>query len=256
MTPEIFCNKEKLYHYTSLNSGLLILLSRTLRMSRPSKMNDINESYRPTYASGCENEEVENEMKKYFQNSFTLDDWRVPGFAIPAMWGHYADKGRGMCLVFDKRKLLSRMKSSGYCQGKVCYRRNYDSSIKVKKDPQQFIKNNINKVFFTKSKDWAYEREYRVVCRSEKHAVEQDISGCIIAVIVYCFDDMTSGDKVVSSPTYKDLVNRIKRMNIPVLVLEQDLLNSQYVLLGYESNPNGEYWFPEDYINAKYEIEV
>ena len=244
MTPEIFRNMNKLYHYTSLNSGMLILLSRTFIMSHPSKMNDINESYRPTFSSGCEYKDVETEMKKYFQSSFTLDDGRVPGFAIPAMWGHYADKGRGMCLVFDKRKLLSRIESYGCYYGKIAYDKKYEPSIIVEDNPRQYIRRYIKDVFFTKSNDWAYEREFRVVCRAESKTVEIDLSDCIIGVIVYNFDDMDSGDKVISSPTYKNLVNRIKRMNIPVLALEQDLLNSQYNLMEYESNPDGEYWFP------------
>lgn len=30
--------------------------------------------------------------------------------AISAMWGHYADKNHGVCIVFDKNKLVEILK--------------------------------------------------------------------------------------------------------------------------------------------------
>lgn len=245
MTPEIFRDTEKLYHYTSLKNGTLILLSRALIMSRPSRMNDINESYRPIYSSECEIEDVETEMKKYFQSSFTLDDGKIPGFAIPAMWGHYAEHGKGMCLVFDKKKLLSQIDSCGYKHGTVKYSKKYTSSIIVKRDTKRFIEKHLKTVFFKKSADWAYEREYRVICRAENVPVEIDLSDCLIAIIVHHFDDIAPNDNIVTSPSYKSLVNRTNGMRIPVLVFNSAPLNGQYELIDYVSDPNGVYWYPQ-----------
>lgn len=246
MTPERFQEIDKLYHYTSLKNGLLILLSRTMIMSHPSKMNDINESYRPIYCS-LENdiEKVEKEIKKYYQSSFTLDDGKTPGFFIPAMWGHYADKGYGVCIVFDRKKLISRIESYGYCYDKVRYNENYDSSILVEGNPQKYIREHINNVFFTKSKDWSYEREYRVICRSNVEPVEIDISDCIVAVIVNNFKDIDCNEQQTNSPTYKTLINRLSGTDIPVLLLNMAPLNGKYELINYEPDINGEIWYPK-----------
>lgn len=242
MTPEKFDEIEKLYHYTSFEKGLLIILSRTMIMSHPSKMNDINESYRPLYCNyGNDIEEVEKELKKYYQSSFTLKDGKTPGFVIPAMWGHYADNGKGICIVFDKKKLISRIESYGFHHGIVNYHESCNSSILVEGDPQKYFRDNMSTVFFTKSKDWEYEREYRVVCRSENTLVEFDLTDCILAVIVHKFDDIKDVN-LNQSATYKSLVRRLKVINIPVLSLDWSSLDMQYELKDYETMPETIYW--------------
>lgn len=242
MTPEKFNEIEKLYHYTSFEKGLLIILSRTMIMSHPSKMNDINESYRPLYCNyGNDIEEVEKELKKYYQSSFTLKDGKTPGFFIPAMWGHYANKGEGICIVFDRKKLISRFEQYGFFHDAVIYHEDYNSSILIEGEPKKFIRENIKKIFFSKSKDWEYEREYRVVCRSEKTPVEFDLTDCILAVIVHKFDD-TKDVNLNQSAIYKSIVRRLKVINIPVLSLDWSSLDMQYELKDYETMPETIYW--------------
>ena len=81
-------------------------------MGKLAGMNDINESYRPlsSYIEDGDSsntdsqkklEAAESQLKRIRQTSLSMDD-ETPGFAIPAMWGHYADKGEGICIVFDK----------------------------------------------------------------------------------------------------------------------------------------------------------
>lgn len=52
---------------------------------------------------------AEEEMRKYQQLSFSqdrvVDGGHYLGFDLHTMWGLYADKGYGVCLVFDKENL-------------------------------------------------------------------------------------------------------------------------------------------------------
>ena len=111
MEKDEFNKLEKLYHYTSFDSCIKILLSNTLLLGKLCDLNDINELYRPLFSKtleGTDFDYVRKELGKYQQLSLTQDDKSIDrlGFDIPAMWGHYADKGRGVCLVFNKAKLL------------------------------------------------------------------------------------------------------------------------------------------------------
>ena len=247
MTPEKFRDIEKLYHYTSFKNGMFILQSQTMIMSKPIKMNDINENNR---FISCDNEKndigmVMNEMERYFQSSFTRDDGKIPGFAIAAMWGHYAENGKGMCLVFDKRKLLSRIKDEEFFKDKVTYEKDFDSSICVEGNPKEYIQNNTKEVFFTKSDDWSYEREFRVVRRSLSSSVEIDLTGCIIAVIVHDFVDTPSDGCVYNAPSYINLVNRVRPLKIPVLVFSKDSISGPYSII--EGENGGRDWLIDDY---------
>ena len=62
---------------------------------------------------------AEREIRLYQQVSLTRDFCRM-GFDIPAMWGHYGDKGKGVCVIFDKKKLLDNLSSSIF-SGEVDY---------------------------------------------------------------------------------------------------------------------------------------
>lgn len=251
MSPEEFRNVEKLYHYTSLTSGMLILLTNKMIMSSPKKMNDIGESNRLIYTSGCEQEEADAEFKKYYQSSFALDDKKVPGFAIAPMWGHYGEKGNGICLVFDKRKLISLIEKHGYRYGEIRYLEDQDSAIKVEGNPKKFFRENTSEVFFKKSQEWGYEREFRVIARSESAPVEMGIGGCIIAVIVHTFDDIDGGGNTTSSAKYKSLVRSLKSLNIPILIF--DTIDCQYQLADYEHDARGCTWYPKP---QKYEVDA
>jgi hypothetical protein len=110
MTKEDFYNTEKLYHYTSFNTVLNILMTNELWFNHLKDLNDINELYRPLFYEKLSpkiEKMAEREIRLYQQVSLTRDSCRM-GFDIPAMWGHYGDKGKGVCVIFDKKKLLDK----------------------------------------------------------------------------------------------------------------------------------------------------
>ena len=98
MKKTTFIETEKLYHYTSFESAIKILASQQLRYSQLKGLNDINESYRPVYlkfdgkfSANKSFKDLENAVQQFRQISFAVDEAdNHPGFAIPAMWAHYA----------------------------------------------------------------------------------------------------------------------------------------------------------------------
>ena len=161
--PTIFVLKQKLYHYTTLERAISILSSNKLIMGKLAGMNDINESYRPLSSyiedgdsSNTESqkklEAAESQLKRIRQTSLSMDD-ETPGFAIPAMWGHYADKGEGICIVFDKELLLNKLKRTGGFHFKpVTYETNFNPCITIREDPERFFQQHMEDIFFKKKR--------------------------------------------------------------------------------------------------------
>lgn len=70
------------------------------------------------------------------------------------MWSHYSDRHRGICLEFDKDSDLIGM---GH---QVRYRDTYPELL------PQTAKNDLLELVLTKSKDWSYEKEFRIIASS------------------------------------------------------------------------------------------
>lgn len=118
---EEFESISKLYHYTKFDTAIKILKSHSLRFGNLCDMNDIHENNKISYVDLSGNsiqhlssdilETIKNEMAKYRQISLTIDDMEQNklGFDLHQMWGLYADKGQGVCLVFDKDTLCNNL---------------------------------------------------------------------------------------------------------------------------------------------------
>jgi Protein of unknown function (DUF2971) len=106
------------------------------------------------------------------------------GFAHPRLWEQYADNHRGICLCFDRQTLVKRMRREVKKRGErlwygpVAYR---DGPIKPEAytfSEREFydycdeeiidrlITANRRELFFTKTKDWQTENEFRFVVPS------------------------------------------------------------------------------------------
>src|ERR1035441_10393936 len=71
------------------------------------------------------------------------------------MWSHYADNHRGLCLEFSTNNNVFR------CAQRIVYRSKYP----VWHPHTLLLETNIEEALLTKSRDWRYEKEYRVVAR-------------------------------------------------------------------------------------------
>ncbi len=73
------------------------------------------------------------------------------------MWGHYADHHRGVCLEFNVRT------QSFSSATEVSYNASYPEYTLDSDDDLS--------PFYTKSADWSYEEEYRLIAQEEAHAL-------------------------------------------------------------------------------------
>ena len=117
--------RQYLYHYTSFESAIKILASQKLLFSTVGTLNDINESSGVDYLSKDitvkEQERFDYLLNSYSQLSFTMDTKNRRGFDIPAMWGHYAERGRGVCFAFDKRMMIKEARKRSLYSKEVNY---------------------------------------------------------------------------------------------------------------------------------------
>ena len=200
MKKEIFRTMDKLYHYTSVASALKILDSNKLRFGELKRMNDINEAYRDIfYDDGVNEKSLNKELSRYKQISFTKDTPNC-GYAIPAMWGHYAERGNGVCLVFDKAKLLSRLTPRMQAAA-VGYEKNHTGNITVDSENiTAYFKQHTDEIFFTKTMDWSYEQEFRVLIRTNgKGSIYLPLEDSIVAIIMNYAEDVEPSHSVFDS---------------------------------------------------------
>ena len=248
MTKEEFNETEKLYHYTTFESGLKIIASKKLLFGKLKDMNDINESYRGIfYEEGISEDDVKKELSKYRQCSLTMDSTTRKGFNISAMWGHYAEKGYGICLVFDKKKILSTLTADIH-HNKINYDDSYDKNIVVdNQDIKKFFEENTDPLFFTKTSDWSYEQEYRILKKTEEDTPTYlDVNNSIMAIILYSAKDIDRDKPIIGSINY-DIISRVAP-NISILEYGYGLEN--IVLI---ENEDG---VPTDWLAETFEIDT
>lgn len=241
--PKRMCNN-KLYHYTSLYRAFQIIITGGLYFSELNRVNDINERKRLVFGNeGSDLDVIEDELSHHKQLSFCMDDER-PGYAIPAMWGHYGDSGQGACLVFDKDALLANLPKDAV-HHKITYTGEYyadaDSSIQCTSDNvQAFFKENIIKIFFEKTNDWSYEQEYRVILRTNNKNLPDvlPIKDSLCAVIIFMPKSTPKDGCVLNSEEYIALSKLVPDISI----LGMGKFLNDFGL--YDSN--GEQWIIDD----------
>jgi hypothetical protein len=185
---------ERLYHYTSLSALRKILETQTLKFGILPKMNDFTEKSKDVY---IENQsDKDNTFWKYvpqiakYLNSIRqislTEDGTFKGYAINAMWGHYAKSGEGCCLVFDKEKIIASCKKNNYYFGSVKYiGMSADIIYKPSISIDQYLKRYRASLFFRKTADWKYEQEFRII-NLHANSTPQEVEGIDITDTLEC----------------------------------------------------------------------
>lgn len=125
------------------------------------------------------------------------------GWSSASMWERYADQHRGVCLVFDKQSLVEAVSKSLVDQGfpmpynkavsytpagpreKVLGRDDLDGEVTLQRVARHVEERHAD-YFYTKSLDWQFEREYRLVVTQPDELegdVLVDFGESLIAVI-------------------------------------------------------------------------
>lgn len=149
-------NYKNLYLYVNRDQLFSILESLALKLSRTERTNDTTENI---FAG--ENQ-VHAEVREYGYVCLTST------IISPMMWGQYADRGKGACLVFSGEfakhsnsvismtEYLDRRVGKGKMASISIYQVQYESDRVTKKS-------DVKKVMSTKSKCWEHEKEYRII---------------------------------------------------------------------------------------------
>lgn len=147
-----------LYNYTSINKNTIKLIkNHSLWFSHTNNFND----------------PVDPSIKLFNRNSgeynYLLDSIKVACLTTDnkntVMWGHYADKHKGICIEYDISSILLDKNKNDFIIRKI----NYDRTAMINEDI-----NNVNNIeldylnllmdlFSIKSKEWEYEDEYRIL---------------------------------------------------------------------------------------------
>lgn len=190
-------NTEKFcYHYTSLETAIeYIFESSTLRFNPLCNVNDPKESNVNGWMGGStpvdkdlldKYVDIQREVAKIFHERVKVfcacRDRAIAktgfdrGHVKPRMWAHYGQNGRGVCLVFDKIKLvqLARKEFDGLVvYGNVEYTDNGhlmlsppEGKLAFEYDLEYLInnrfKNHNKELLLTKHLDWEAENEFRI----------------------------------------------------------------------------------------------
>ena len=150
---------ERLYYFTCTKYALEGIQKRRLKATQLDKTND------PFELLACRSESVEGmETEEYFRWRHSLD-WRMlclsKTYKNPLMWGHYADKGKGICLGFDviidDGSPVPRAFEVDYQPARV--RPDYEPPglASIPSSLKFWLNTRL-----VKSRDWAYEKEWRM----------------------------------------------------------------------------------------------
>lgn len=213
----------KLYHYTTFTNFCSIWIQKKIMFSEWMKCNDVYERAKTLRISqlSAEYEEkkfsaevlndfikkVFKELEAYKQVSFCTDYDDMKGCLSPMMWGHYARdyKRSGVCIELDSHKIRPDKKEAMFYQDNVKYESKLPETVVFGVDldkegaEQDFVVNNIDKLFFLKHPHWMAENEYRYI---SKDCESLDISDAITSVYVLGDDNITleSVSSIVKNP--------------------------------------------------------
>jgi hypothetical protein len=135
----------RVFHFLNEEFGLKVLKERRLKIARIMELNDPFELL-GVDLSDCAHRRIFNETKETLSKSNGLlcfsKNWQNP-----VLWGHYANKHRGISLGFDIPQVLPT---------KVDY-------VKMRfQSPLELDEAFMKKLLVTKFIHWAYEEEYRI----------------------------------------------------------------------------------------------
>ena len=169
-----------------------IVASNQLKFGSHRRFNDVLEVNRDFYAN-VDLSAFESEIRKYRIACFSMDDSVSRIFSKDTLWGYYADKGNGVCLVLDKLEFEKCYQKSplkiSTKKRKVEYVRSCSNAVFANCDTEndvcKFVSKHINDLFFRKSIDWKHEREIRYLLRVlENDSPFIDLGSCIEAAII------------------------------------------------------------------------
>ena len=157
----------RLYHFMRVEHALQAIERRRLKIAELDKVNDPFE---------CLAIALNSRKDEEFFLSYQRDIAKEYGVVCfsetcqdPSLWGHYADRFRGICLGFDtafhgddEEDLIGKV---NYVQKRIDTGKFRDLLTYFKSSNSQYdnnISTQIQTLMYTKSFNWAYEKEWRL----------------------------------------------------------------------------------------------
>lgn len=267
-TREQFKKMEKLYHFTSFDTALKIVESNRLRFGRLNNMNDIHENDKIVFVDANKKtldkfpsdvlDTLHDEINKYRQISLTADNEEddKDGFDLHQMWGLYAEKGEGVCLVFDREELKKSCDWPNILHDRVKYDKDIESFVISNSQRQDVVtaevSGRISDIFFHKRKEWEHEQEYRLLRRCPLATREEYLFLGHALRFIILSSKLRNIDEVLYFKKIKDIKNKVEKIEkarnigetgrIPVLVYGNGLFD--YALCTEDGEE--ELWNSED----------
>jgi hypothetical protein len=155
----------RLYYFTTERFGLEAIRDERLKIARINELNDPFEFL--SLALPREERKVLQNFKQTLARLYGLlclsRDWKHP-----LLWGHYADKHRGVALGFDVDSSIGFMPVE-YLPERITLQQLGLKSL------AEFTDAEMMKLLAMKFKAWSYEAEYRAFCRLEKKDPVSDL---------------------------------------------------------------------------------
>ena len=200
-----------LYHFTSCEALLKIILTDDLRFSKSINLDDPFERWRcRNYTCLPPNGFTSGPESKYYKHFNSLvnstnilcffdseDDRKdiISPLEDLKMWSHYGKNHQGCCLVFDKEKTINSFVNnvktdSISAHGKVVYNdlKTYEhvfmSAFDSKEYSEIVFEKLFHNLFFNKAIHYSIENEYRLAVNNGNRDCSLAISNKIIKVVI------------------------------------------------------------------------
>lgn len=192
--------KMKLYHYCKFDTFLNhILPYYLLRFNGLRNTNDplefmknikTGEHGKITNEYYIANQLFKEEIEKYQVLCFTKAT-KNQGFEEPTMWAHYGENHNGICIEIDEK--LIKKDDSIICNDIAYKKKVFEPNILKLIDNKDvndarakissYVSENINSIFFQKTKSWSVERERRFLVKNSSNVHRYlDVENCITGI--------------------------------------------------------------------------
>lgn len=191
MTNRVRLGKNLIFKYGTLKHLEDTILNNSLGFSKVSSLNDpfeIAHKFQINRKSISEDPISYKykkliESKKEFLNNAQISCFSRTAFE-PLMWSHYSDKHYGICYCFDENELTT----FGLCSSfkDIIYSSQLpEIYYEEDKTSDKQIQRELNRVLMTKSLNWSYEKEFRIIL---KKGVENKFKSRSLRAIILGFN--------------------------------------------------------------------
>lgn len=185
-------DKEIIYKYNSLSRGDKRKVRRNIEREKAKLEKDIKkelEILRKSFGIACFSESYDSLL----------------------MWSHYADYHRGICLEYSFEEIKN---IAPFCP--VIYTDRFENLVNYVDIKQDEVSDEAIKLFMTKSKDWSYENEWRIIDILVEDGAEK---GRILKGLKP--QKILMGCKI-SDTNERETIKVANKLNIPIAKMKMD----------------------------------